>query len=281
MHFKFEQIEIAKRLALGATVYQNYFLRDTIFKDQFKDNYKALVCFIQNYAHERQGAAAAYPIIAEMAIEKLFQGKMRMVAIGHAKEAWKTCKQIAKKEFNDLGLNESHNPMNSDKGILTVMAAEQISNISLHIKNLIERNKTKEAHNFIKSIRGIGPKIASFYLRDIAYLGNIIESKIKDQYHLQPIDTWLEQGLSIIFGDKIPRKLTEKQKIIVEFCEEANCSPIAFNQGAWVLGSQIAGDFDTFRKITKGKNARAIIEKHISTKKEYIHQVEKIVDKFS
>ena len=28
-------------------------------------------------------------------------------------------------------------------------------------------------------------------------------------------------------------------------------------------------------------NARAIIKKHISTKKEYIHQVEKIVDKFA
>lgn len=281
MHFKSEQNEIAKRLTLGATVYQNYFLRDIIFRDQFKDNYKALVCFIQNYAYERQGAAAAYPIIAEMVIEKLFQGKMRLVTISHAKEAWKICKQIARKEFNDLELNESHNPMNSDKGVLTVMATEQISNISLHTKDLIERDKTREAHNLIKSIRGIGPKIASFYLRDIAYLGNLSESKIKDQYYLQPIDTWLEQSLSIIFADKVPTELTKKQKIIVELCEEANCSPIAFNQGAWVLGSQIAGDFNTFRKIAKGNNARAIIKKHISTKKEYIHQVEKIVDKFA
>lgn len=281
MHFRPEQIEIAKRLTLGATVYQGYFLRDALFRDQFKDNYKSLVCFIQNYAYERQGAAAAYPIVAEMVIEKLFHGRMRLVTINHVKEAWKTCKQIARKEFNDLELNESHNPMNSDKGVLAVMATKRISNISLHTKDLIKGDETRKAHSLIKSTRGIGPKIASFYLRDIAYLGNLRERKIKDQYYLQPIDTWLEQSLTIIFGDEVPTELTQKQKIIVELCEQADCSPIAFNQGAWVLGSQIAGDFNTFQKIAKGSDAKAIIEKHISTKREYVHQVGKIIDKLA
>ena len=48
-----------------------------------------------------------------------------------------------------------------------------------------------------------------------------------------------------------------------------------------MLGSQIAGDFNTFQKIAKGSDARAIIEKHVSTKREYVHQVEKIVDKLA
>jgi hypothetical protein len=59
MQFTTDQIRIAKRLTLGASVYQNYYLRDNMFKDQFKDNYKALVCFLENYAYERQGAARA------------------------------------------------------------------------------------------------------------------------------------------------------------------------------------------------------------------------------
>jgi len=281
MRFEAEQIEIAKRLTLGAAIYQNHFLKDPIFREQFKDGYKSLACFIKNYVYERQGAAPAYPIIAGMSIEKVFQGQMRLVTVTHAKEVWKICKEIARNDFNNLKLNDSHNPMNSDRGVLSAMASRQISNISLHVKSLIERDKTIEAYNLIESIRGVGPKISSFYMRDIAYLGNLIESRIKDQFYLQPIDTWIEQTLSIIFGNKVPTKLREKQETIVELCSEANCSPIAFNQGAWVLGSQIAGDFNTFRKIVKGDNARAIIENHVAETKAYVTEVEKVANKFS
>lgn len=90
--------------------------------------------------------------------------------------------------------------------------------------------------------RGIGPKIASLHLRDITYNGELAESEIKDQRYLQSIDTWIDQALSIIFGNRNPKALKEKQEIIVRLCEEAKISPISFNQGVWVLGSQIAGD---------------------------------------
>ena len=270
MQFRADQIEIARRLTLGATVYQNCFLKDAILREQFNDKFKALIVFLQNYAYERQGAAAAYRIIARMAVQKLFHGKIKQVGMNEAKEAWKNCKEIAKNDFNDLSLNNSHNPMNSDGGVLATMATKQISNICLHVRNLVKRDKTREAYNTIQSIRGVGPKIASFYLRDTSYLGNLIENKIKDQYCLQPIDTWIEQSLVIIFADKVPEKLIDKQKIIVELCKEANCSPIAFNQGTWVLGSQIAGDFKTFREIAEGKNAKSIIEKHMGASINYI-----------
>lgn len=280
MQFTEEQIKIAKRLTLGAAVYQNYHLRDSMFEDQFKDGYKALVCFVQHYAYERQGAARAYPIIAKMTIEQMFRGKLPSVTQTHAEEAWKIYKEIARKDFNNIKLNKSHNPMNSDKGILTAMATHRIGNLSLYMKELIQQDKTAEAYYFIASVRGVGSKIAPFYLRDIAYLGNLKESKIEDPHYLQPIDTWLEQTLSIIFGDAVPRRLAEKQKIIVGLCEAAGCSPIAFNQGAWIFGSQVAGSFKMFREIAEGKNARSILEKHVSTMKEYVAEVERIVDRF-
>lgn len=281
MQFEAGQIEIAKRLTIGATIYQNWALGNAIFRNQFKDDYKALVCFIRTYAYQRRGAAAAYPIIAEMSLKKTFHEKITTVTAANAENAWEICKEIARENFNDLRLNKSHNPMNSDKGVLSRMANQRISNIARHVKDLIEQGKTGESYDFISSIRGIGSKIAPFYLRDMAYLGNFTENSINDQFYLQPIDTWLEQTLSIIFGNKVPTKLMEKQKIIVELCNKANCSPIAFNQGAWVLGSQIAKDFDGFQKIAKGDNARSIIEKHISETQKYIDGVKKIVDKFS
>lgn len=280
MQFTEQQIKIAKRLTLGAAVYQNYHLRDSIFEEQFKDGYKALVCFVQHYAYERQGAARAYPIIAKMTIEQMFRGKLPSVTQTHAEEAWKTYKEIARKDFNNIKLNKSHNPMRSDKGILTAMATHRIGNLSLYVKELIQQDKTAEAYSFIDSVRGVGSKIAPFYLRDIAYLGNLAESKIKDPHYLQPIDTWLEQTLSIIFGDEAPRKPIEKQKIIVKLCKAAGCSPIAFNQGAWILGSQVAGSFKMFREIAEGKNARSILQKHVLSMKQYVAEVEKIVGKF-
>lgn len=71
MSFTEEQIEIAKRVCLGATIYRKYHLRDPINRNQFRDSYQALVRFVRGYAYERQGAAPAYRIIAEKSVEKV------------------------------------------------------------------------------------------------------------------------------------------------------------------------------------------------------------------
>jgi hypothetical protein len=155
------------------------------------------------------------------------------------------------------------------------MANKDIINLASRVKSLIQNKQTKEAHELVTSIRGIGTKIASLYLRDIVYLGRIPEREIKDQYYLQPIDTWIEQTLSIIFGDIKPTVLKKKQEIIVKLCETANVSPVAFSQGAWMFGSQIAGDYSTFQQLAKGQNAKAFVEKHIEEKKGYVSDAER------
>lgn len=279
MQFEPKQLEVAKRLSICASIYQNAFLNDPCFKNQFSNNYVALACFLENYAYERQGAAPAYPVIAKLAIEEVFQGKLESVTPAHAKEAWQRYKEIATNDFNNLKVNEGHNPMNLNRGVLAVMTKQQISNIADNIKVLIEQGKTEVAHTFTSSIRGVGTKIASFYIRDIAYLSGVPENRIKDQFYLQPMDTWLKQTLSIMLGSAVPKNLQDEQKAIVELCSYAGCSPIAFNQGAWVLGSQIARDFNTFKKIAFGEDARPIFERHISEEKTYISEVEKIIDK--
>ena len=91
---------------------------------------------------------------------------------------------------------------------------------------------------------------------------------------MQPIDTWVNQALSIIFGGDAPGKTKEKQETIVKLCKQANVSPIAFNEGAWVLGSQIAVDYKTFQQIARGQNVRAIIKEHIEEKKNYVSKLE-------
>jgi hypothetical protein len=275
MEFTEEQKEMAIRLSWGADLFRSYFYKDTSFTEQFEDNYQALICFFENYAYQRQGAAPAYPEIAIKALQNKFMRSVKSITIADAKEVWKSYQEIAKNEYNNLGVNRTHNPVCFDNGLLTVMAKKNITNLASHVKSLIQSNQTKEAHELVDDIRGIGTKIASLYLRDIAYLGRIPENTIKDSCYLQPVDTWIEQTLSIIFGQSKPTVLRKKQEIIVKLCETANVSPIAFSQGAWVLGSQVAGDYSTFEQLTRGQNAKAIIKEHIEERKRYVSDAER------
>lgn len=275
-------------LAMLSYIYANHFLSDRIFKEQFFNERQALICFLQNYAHERQGAAQAYKKIALECVNWLFNKKesgstVPMISDSEVEEAWEKYKEIAKSDFNKIKVNEKRNPLNTDIGILKRMAShsDPVTNIAVFVRDKIECGKTKEAHDFIKSIRGVGEKIASFYLRDIVWLAKIDETKISGAHlHLlQPMDTWLEQALQILepnIRDK--EKLEDKQKKIVDMCREANVSACAFNQGAWFFGSQIAKEYKTFQKAIKDINeAKSLLEQHLKEKEQYVKYLKHIL----
>jgi len=305
MRFKKSQIKAAKLFEKVSFIYKNYFLHDAMFKNQFKDGYTALVCFLKNYAYERQGSPKAYSEIAVECVSR-YKGEKEW-EVPTEKDAeilWNYYKDIAKEEFNlikknkktgkeEVKVNKSRNPMNNEKkdGIIDKLASENIQNLATHIRDLISKGNTQDAHYFfvggkvgkeskpIRGIRGIGEKISSFYLRDIVYLAGLDEKNISDLYLLQPIDTWLEQTLKILFKSDVPQKLKEKQTRIVDLCKESGVSSISFNQGAWVLGSQIAGEFKKFNRILNDYAfAQKVIESHIEDKKEYLREVKNVLD---
>jgi len=288
MYFNESQINNAKLLEKVSPIYQNYFLSREIFREQFENGYKALVCFLRSYAYERQGAAKAYSKISVKCVSNRYQkgDNWSVPTKDDTKDLWEDYKNIAKSDFNLLDkktgkvkLNETHNPMNEDKGVIDELASNSIFNIAVHIRDLISSGDTTEAYDFIKEIRGIGEKISSFYLRDIVYLSDLDEDNISDLHLLQPIDTWLEQTLEILFNSNVPKNLQEKQKLIVDLCKESEVSSVFFNQGAWVLGSQIAGEFETFKKaLTDYNSAQKIIERHIEEKEGYLREVKNVLD---
>jgi hypothetical protein len=280
MRFDSAQIAVATRLANFASIYRNAYINGENFKRQFNDNYTALQCFLENYAYERQGSAKAYPLIAKQTIEKIFHGKLEKVTHSQITEAWATYTTIAAQDYNGLKTNASHNPMHNHQGILSTMADYNVSNIANYVKKLIEEGNTKSAHTFLDGIRGIGTKIASFYLRDIVCLAEINENQIRDSFYLQPLDTWLEQTFSLIMN-KSNVSLEDKQKTFVELCREAGCSSIAFNQGAWVLGSQIAGDFNTFKKIAFGEDSKKTLLRLIEDEEAYLLEIKKVASQIN
>lgn len=273
-------------------IYQNYFLRKDIFREQFNNGYKALDCFLSNYAYERQGAAAAYPQIAHECISiRYTEGNAwRAPTIEDAIHLWENYQNIAKQQFNlvekktktgeeKAKVNRLRNPMNKDKGVIVMIASKSIPNIAVHVRDLLNSRNTFNAYTFLKSIRGIGDKISSFYLRDIACLAGLDEENISDLHLLQPIDTWLEQTIEILFNSYAPISLEKKQKLIIKLCKESNVSSIYFNQGAWVLGSQIAIEFETFRRVLDDHDSTlSIIEKHIEDRKRYLLEIENVLE---
>jgi hypothetical protein len=86
-------------------------------------------------------------------------------------------------------------------------------------------------------IHQVGPKVAAFFLRDLACLFNL-EGQIPGdfQFCLQPIDTWVEQ-ISVRAG-LVPAGVGHAriQEAILTYCREQGISAIRFNQGAWYLG---------------------------------------------
>lgn len=85
----------------------------------------------------------------------------------------------------------------------------------------------------------VGPKIASFYLRDVVSLFELEDKVSADfQFTLQPIDTWVRK-VAFCTG-MVPEKASDRQigQAIIDLCSKENCSPLQFNQGAWYAGAR-------------------------------------------
>jgi hypothetical protein len=212
------------------------------------DAKEALLGFLVTYAYERQGSARAFRVIAKKIIEDNFPNKLTSLSQSDADHIWTLYKNYAKEYYPNLkGLNAAHNPLNGMGGVISRLSKIDNVNLFEYIRSLIITNETKIANNFLTSITGVGKKISSLYLRDIACY-ELEPSRHVDPL-FQPIDTWIDQAIEIISNKLVRRSVEDKQLFIVALCKEAFCSPIFFNQGAWILGSVVSQDYNTYRKV--------------------------------
>lgn len=255
-------MNIFKLIEKLSTVYRKYFLKDFDFKSQSANNFLALKIFLNNYAYERQGVAPAYHLIATETIEKYYLGEqIKSLNELDALKLWGIYQSIARNEYklydenkSKIKVNEKNNPLNKNNGIVLI-GDLIVKNLASQSRIALKNNKTIEIYESISKVRGIREKITSFYLRDIACLSDINENNLKDNYLLQPIDTWVEQGLEILNKRKVKfNNLNDKQKFIVDICNNNNISPISFNQGLWYFGSKIARNNKNLRKSFEDYN---------------------------
>jgi hypothetical protein len=190
---------------------------------------RALALFTGEYAYERQGRARSYPHAAYFAVEEC-----RAL---DAAEIW----QAFQDELDGAKSNPRLNPLNHSavrctcvRCIFTDSDGELQDVVDVTRSDLVDGHVGR-AFQRLDLVRGIGPKIASFFLRDLAVWFKI--EPLRDRELLQPIDVWVRRYVVLLNNGAAV--LTDQQT--ADWICGNSVAPEAANQGLWYFASQIAG----------------------------------------
>lgn len=218
-----------------------------------KEPWQSLAIFLSTYAYQWSGVNPNYDYVAEDTIKE----RTKEIKKNKPDLENKIWKLFAEKMTSYGDLNYGHNPLSpfplkhvrkSDgkKSLISRMQDKKIVNLIPHAKECLERDAVLEAFTFLKSIRGVGPKISSFFLGDVSVKYDI--KSTKDRELLQPIDIWIRRIVFKIhrknWGAKNAYDKSHDTKItqwINDEADKAKCNPERINKGMWYFGSQVCG----------------------------------------
>ena len=213
---------------------------------------RALALFAGQYAYERQGRAPAYPHAAYVAIEQ-------SPALD-AGEIWRGFQR----ELDEAKPNPKLNPLYH---IMASCSCARCTFAGSHgeLLDLVEAARSELADGHLWSafgrldrVRGVGPKIASFFLRDVAVWFKI--EPVRDRELLQPVDVWVRRYMPIPAGGAA--EPTDRQT--ARWICENSAAPEAANQGLWYFGSQIAAsDVKLRRALADEQYAYELVERYV------------------
>lgn len=250
------------------------------------DPWDALAIFIEGYAFERQAVARDYVHASIEAVRALQSQNVTISDDGIGKRCWQDFKQILGDSALE-GFNESNNPLcpkrieyrKKDTRYRTrfLSAPEFCRHLAREYRtpNILEWTRrglesgNRGTHRQLKDkpgINGVGTKIASFWLRDVADWYDVAPED--DRQLLQPVDIWIRRIVNHLMGQHPVevKKLTDSRAApwIVERSREACVSPERVNQGMWYFGSQICGsDHRLRRALSDLSYAEGLVSSHL------------------
>ena len=117
----------------------------------------------------------------------------------------------------------------------------------------------RSAFQRVDLVRGIGPKIASFFLlRDLAVWFKI--EPLQDRQLLQPIDVWVRRCAALLNNGATA--LTDQQT--AQWICGNSVAPEAANQGLWYFASQIAASEVKMRRaLADEQYASELVEGYV------------------
>ncbi|MFW9801791.1 MAG: hypothetical protein ACFFFC_04025 [Candidatus Thorarchaeota archaeon] len=186
-----------------------------------------------------------------------FQGRRDIVSSRVRESADSILEPVLKKgiaNLNDDGLKRIESQLsevigpgkigrgNDIKMILSVLKyciEKPSSSIVARTKFEIERGRLREHYLELKSIFQFGPKITSFYLRDVVDLFQLESFIDEDDFVLlHPVDTWVRKIAEKIGLATHENSINTIQRAITKACIRGSVFHTKFNQGAWYLGAK-------------------------------------------
>jgi hypothetical protein len=198
---------------------------------------QSLAVFLDGYAFERSGRPPKFSVIAARIIAQKRSDDLDPTSV------WSEFSL----EFGGKGINPKVNPL-APKGTefrhkgatlrttgLSVIELERTLGKPLAkwvVDNLL--NTPKIVHDRLREISGVGEKIASFFMRDIACRFNVFPLRAEDRHLLQPVDIWIERAATCL-GAPAGRAA----EFLVRWSGADGNRPERVNQGIWLFGAEV------------------------------------------
>ncbi len=150
--------------------------------------------------------------------------------------------------------------------------------------DLLLKNDLKTAFYSLKKIRGIGSKIAPFYLRDIFILSqNHNLPNLDDKFLLHPIDVWTRRAGKILLNNQ--DDATDKQcaDALIQLEQELSLIYGYSNIAFWVFGALIAEDNDMFGKAVQAiarrneQELKDVVDVIVDSEKDWLRVLERLI----
>ncbi|MHB8526996.1 MAG: HhH-GDP family DNA glycosylase [Candidatus Acidiferrales bacterium] len=256
-------------LVCVASVYQKRISDPTWAKYPDADSHPwgALGVFLEEYAFERQGRNPSFAHVASKVVEDFSQTPLNDDS---AQQCWNQFYELLKSEPNKV-----NNPMlpstepgkgkatNGKKSAIEFALELAPKGLVEWAKSMLANNKTEEAHARVREIRGIGPKISSFFLRDIACKYRTFPTE--NRHLLQPVDTWVRRCVRLASGGNEPATEDRDREVAIWIVEHSKQPELA-NQGMWYFGAQVAGsEFRLSCALSSLHAANELMQEHVGS----------------
>lgn len=144
-------------------------------------------------------------------------------------------------QLKENGVNNGSDRVMVIESVKFIKKIQEFNITDYFIKKLKENQE--EAYNELISIKFVGDKIATLYIRELCWLFDIT---LKDYKLIFPIDTWVKQIVNklkmlnerVLSNEELKKvgELEVKEKAI-KVCLENDINPIKFNAGVWYIGT--------------------------------------------
>ena len=246
------------------------------YPQALSDRVQSLAVFLDGYAFERAGRTPKYSVTAARIVTH------RQIENLDPKSVWdEFCM-----EFGGKGVNPKVNPL-APKGTefthkggqhrtmgISVIELDRTLDMPL-VRWIVENlaNAPKIVHDRLQNISGVGEKIASFFMRDIACRFNVFPLRIEDRRLLQPVDIWVERAARCLGAPA-----GGAADFLVKCSGADGNRPERVNQGIWLFGAEVVGSremLDAFLCKASGKDqVMHALRQQIAHLQEILHLLE-------